>query len=534
MPAYKPDKEKVTMIKPLGRSIVSRIVKFAYMIEGSDQYQKLKNFTYDLLENDRYRYKRWFDFFMIFIILSSVLILVVEVKKPVPQWMDDYDLYFVTTIFIVEYLARMWVYSDMHKIVIRLSEESHYLHHPLQLHKVLGVLIRDKWSYVVSPAALIDLIAILPSYRQIRILRILVLFRAFKMLRYARSLSSFLFILKSKKFELVTLLSLTAFFVFIAGIMLYVFEGDGDNPNISNLFDAFYWALVTISTVGYGDISPVTPEGRVVSMLIIMTGVGLIAFMTSIIVSSFSERLVELREHRVVQEIGKKSGVIVICGFGIMGRKVAKGLAREGKELIILERDEEVAQKAHSSGYRSISADATQSSIFEEIGIESRISHVLCLTSDDEQNAFIAINVKSLNPDVTVTVRCSDKEIADKLRYAGINHVIIPEEITALMSVAHAGEPVAFEALRSIIAYKGENHIDEVEIERGSMLEHTLIGSLKTEIFRLIILGIVRLDEEGEKLFLFNPDDTTTLQAGDDLVVMGRPAAIAHFKQRIQ
>jgi uncharacterized protein with PhoU and TrkA domain len=102
------------------------------------------------------------------------------------------------------------------------------------------------------------------------------------------------------------------------------------------------------------------------------------------------------------------------------------------------------------------------------------------------------------------------------------------------MSVAHAGEPVAFEALRSIIAYKGENHIDEVEVQRGGILEHTVIGALKTEVFRLIILGIVRLDEEGEKLFLFNPDDKTKLLAGDDLVVMGLPTAIAHFKQKVQ
>ena len=522
------------MLRAVDRGIVQSIVRFAYLIEGSQRYRNVKTFVYNLLENDRYPYKRWFDIFMIFIILSSVLILVVEVKKPVPKWMDDYDLYFVTTVFIVEYLARMWVYSDMHKIVIRLSEESHYLHQTLSLHRLLGVLARNKWQYIISPSALIDLIAILPSFRQVRILRILVLFRAFKMLRYARSLSSFLFILKSKKFELVTLLTLTAFFVFIAGIMLYVFEGDGDNPNISNLFDAFYWALVTISTVGYGDISPVTPEGRVVSMLIIITGVGLIAFMTSIIVSSFSERLVELREYRAVQEVGKKNNVIVICGFGIMGRKVARGLAREGKELIILDSSVEAAQKAHNSGYRSISADATQSGIFEQIGIADRISHVLCLTSDDEQNAFIAINVKSLNPDVTVTVRCSDEEIADKLRYAGINQVIIPEEITALMSVAHAGEPVAFEALRSIIAYKGENHIDEVEVEHGSVLENSPIGALKTKVFRLIILGIVRLDEEGKKLFLFNPGDETRLLAGDDLVVMGLPSAIAHFKQKVQ
>ncbi|WP_295421129.1 potassium channel protein [Sulfurovum sp.] len=514
--------------------IVTTIVKFAYLVKASVRYQKLKGFFYDLLENDQYRYKRWFDIFMIFIILSSVLILVIDVKKTLPDWLEDYDIYFVTSIFITEYLLRMWVYSDVHKMVIRLSEESQYLHQHLSLYRLLGVIIRDKWQYVISPAALVDLIAILPSYRQIRVLRILVLFRAFKMLRYARSLSSFLFILKSKKFELVTLLTLTAFFVFIAGIMLYVFEGDGDNKNITNLFDAFYWALVTISTVGYGDISPVTPEGRVVSMLIIITGVGLIAFMTSIIVSSFSERLVELREDRVMQEVGKKRHVIVICGFGVMGKKVAQGLLDEGSELIIVERDEEIAQQAHNSGYRSICADATKSAVFERIGIAERISQVLCLTSEDEQNAFIAINVKSLNPDVKVTARCSDKEIAEKLHYAGIDDVVIPEEITAMMGVVHAGEPVAFEALRSIVAHKGETHIDEVRVKTGGALENRHVEDLKSKAFRLIILGIVRPDEKGRKMFLFNPDDGTSLHSGDDLVFMGHPTAIAHFKQKVQ
>lgn len=522
------------MINSSDNYFVRTIVWFAYFVEGLVRYQQVKSFFYDLLENDRYRYKRWFDIFMIFIILSSVFILVIEVKEPVPQWLDDYDLYFVTSVFIIEYLLRMWVYSDVHKMIIRTNEESQYLNHPLHLFTLLRMIIADKWRYVTSPSALIDLIAILPSYRQIRILRILVLFRAFKMLRYARSLSSFLFILKNKKFELVTLLTLTAFFVFIAGIMLYVFEGDGDNPDITNLFDAFYWALVTISTVGFGDIAPVTSEGRIVSMLIILTGVGLIAFMTSIIVSSFGERLVELREDRVMQEVGKKSDVIVICGFGIMGRKVAAGLEKENSEIIILDEDEEKAQHAHTMGYRSIHADATQSGVFEQIGINERISHVLCLTADDEQNAFIAINVKSLNENVSVTARCSDREIADKLHYAGIDEVIIPEDITAMMGVMHADEPVAFEALRSIMAQEGQSHFDEMKVLENGILEHKRLGELKAKAVRLIILGIVRHESDGKKSFLFNPDDDTELLYGDSLVFMGHPTAIAHFKRKVQ
>ncbi len=511
--------------------ITRLLVRFAYFISGSRRYGRIKGFFYDLLENDRYPYKRWFDFFMIFIILSSVFILVIEVKEPVPQWLDDFDLYFVTSIFISEYLLRMWVYSDVHKMVIRLYEEAQFLSQPLSLPRLFGVVLKDKWSYVTTPSAIIDLIAILPSYRQIRVLRILVLFRAFKMLRYARSLSSFLFILKSKKFELVTLLTLTAFFVFIAGIMLYVFEGDNDNPNIHTLFDAFYWALITISTVGYGDISPVTPEGRVVSMLIIMTGIGLISFLTSIIVSSFGERLSELREDRVMQEVGKKSEIIVVCGFGIMGRKVAAGLEQERSELIVIDADEAAAQRAHAMGYRSICADATRSEVFERIGVQERIREVLCLTSDDEQNAFIAINVKSLNTAIRVTARVSDREIADKLRYAGVDEVILPEELAAMMGAVYAGEPVAFEAVRSIVLRREDERIDEVAV--GMRLVGKELWELRTAMHRLVLLGVVRNDEQGS-VFHFNPDDDWPLEASDKLIVLGHSSAVDHFKRKAQ
>jgi voltage-gated potassium channel len=514
------------------RLLSRMIVSFAYMIEGSTRYRKIKNFFFNLLENDDYPYKKYFDIFMIVIILSSVFILVIEVREAVPKWLDDFDLYFVTAVFITEYLLRMWVFSDLHTIILNAEEESRYLGRELRLGPLFWQIVKDKWRYVTSPAAIIDLIAILPSYREIRVLRILVLFRAFKMLRYAKSLGSFIFILKNKKFELLTLMLLTLFFVFIAGIMLYVFEGAGHNDKVHNLFDAFYWALVTISTVGYGDITPVTAEGRFMSMLIIVTGLGLISFATSVIVSSFSERLMELRDERVVQEVQKKKNITVVCGYGIMGQKVAEGLRQAEKELIVIDEDEEKAQLAHKSGFRTICADAARSVIFERIGLE-KISHVLCLTADDEQNAFIAVNVKSLDQSVHVTARCSDREIAEKLTYAKIDKVVVPEEITAMMGSVYAGEPVAFEAVQSILAQEHDSRIDEVEIEPSSFFEGKTIEDLQMDEMRLVLLGVVRRVPGGGRRFIFRPDDTFVLMAGDHIVFMGRDAAIAHFKKRL-
>jgi len=511
------------------------ILSFAYFIESQERYRRIKAFTYDLIENDQYPYKKYFDFFMITVILTSVSMLVIDVKHHIPPWMDHFDLYFVTSVFVLEYMARMWVYSDVHKIIIEEFEESHFFDRKLSLPTLFSKIFKDKWGYVSSLSAIVDLIAILPSYRGLRVLRVLVLFRAFKMLRYTKSLTGFLYVLKNKRFELMTLLTLSAFFIFIAGIMLYVFEGDNDNPNIHNLFDAFYWALITISTVGYGDISPVTPEGRVVTMLIIITGIGLISFVTSIIVSSFSERLGVLREGRVIQDVGKKSSLSVICGYGLLGRLVAEGLEREGVDFVVIDQDESLASLAHNNGHHSICTDATQGDVFRRLGIEKRISHVLCLTSDDIQNAFIAINVKSLNNSVQVTARCSDEEIAHKMEIAHIDQVIMPEEIAGMMGAVYAGEPVAFEVLLSIIEEKGKTQIDEINITGGSLLDGKSIQEVDFEKLRLILLGVFKGGHQGGALgdFIFNPEDEYLLHAGDSLVCVGYTSAIANLKRRM-
>jgi voltage-gated potassium channel len=504
------------------------LLKFAYFLQGSTRYQNTKKFFYNLLENDKYPYKKYFDFFMIVLILSSVTLLVMDVKHHVPKWLDDFDLYLVTTVFIVEYLLRLWVFSDIHKIIIEEYEESDFFDKEVSLWHLFVKIFKNKWEYISSLSAIIDIIAILPSYRGLRVLRVLVLFRAFKMLRYTKSLTGFLYVLKNKKFELITLLTLSAFFIFIAGIMLYVFEGDNDNPNIHNLFDAFYWALITISTVGYGDISPVTPEGRVVTMLIIITGIGLISFVTSIIVSSFSERLTVLREGRVIQDVGKKNTITVICGYGLLGRLVAEGLQKEGVEFVVIDKDENLAEMAYNNGYHAICTDATQGEIFKQLGVESRISHVLCLTSDDIQNAFIAVNVKSLNENVHVTARCSDEEIAQKMKFAKVDQLILPEEIAGMMGAVYAGEPVAFEVLLSIIEQKGKTQIDEIRVSEGSFLADKSIKEVDFTALRLVLLGVFVEDR-----FLFNPDDDYVLRANDSLVCIGYVSAIANLKRKM-
>ncbi len=511
---------------------INSMIRFAYFLQSWLPYRSTKRFIYNLLENESYPYKRYFDYFMLTVILSSIAILVADVKKPVPQWLDNYDLYAVTTLFICEYLLRMWVYSDIHTKITEAYEEHLIFDTPISLRTLAMTILKDKWRYMTTPSAIIDLIALLPSYRGIRVLRVFILFRAFKMLRYTRSLSSFLEILKYKKTELLTLLSLTTFFVFIAGIMLYVFEGN-KNPNIHTIFDAFYWALVTISTVGYGDISPVTDEGRAVSMMIIITGIGLISFITSVIVSAFGEHMQVLKEERLVQDMGKRGKITVICGFGTMGRLAAKGLAAEGHTFVVIDKNPDIVQEAQALGYHTLCADATQSEIFIKLHIENRISHMLALNSDERLNALMTINVKSLNPQVHVTVRCKDPEMIENLQHARVDHIVTPEEIGGRIGAIYAENPVASDLAFSIIGRKLRTQAEAFTVASGTPLENRRIAEINPDAFKLILLGVVRPGGDREERFIFNPPDDFIVTANDRLICIGYDFALEKLRKEV-
>ena len=516
--------------------LVKLIVAFSYYLESSTRYKRVKRFFNNLLNNDDYPYKKYFDYFMVFVILSSVIILVVDVREHVARWLELYDLYVVTAIFIVEYLLRLWVHSDMHRVVIEHYEQAEFFEKEFSFKKVFSQIWAEKWEYITSLPAIIDLVAILPSYREIRVLRVFVLFRAFKMLRYSKSLLQFFDILRNKKVELYALFLLLAFFTFIASLMIYVFEGAGQNPNITSLYDAIYWAVVTVTTVGYGDITPVTHEGRFVAMLVIVTGLGAITFLTSIIVSAFGEKLPEIKRTRVLNQIAKTQDLNLVCGYGKIGQIVSDKLRKRGEKLLVIETDEQKVQKAELDGHKVLQADATKSDTLLKLKFCETVKAVIAVTHDDIINVFITINARSLCKDVEIVARCSEKSVATKLKLAGANHLIMPEEIAGLLGAVYIGQPVAFDALQAILTHKKSARIDEVEVKRGSFLDGKKVGDFDFAKARLVLLAVLKPLKPEEKMshyVIFNPPEDTELHAHDILVVMGYTVSIADFKERM-
>lgn len=518
--------------------IKALLLNIALALNSSKNYNKIKLFFHSLFEDNNCKYKRFFDVFMIIIVLSSVAIMLYDVKYEVSEIFYIYDIYFVTTIFAVEYLIRMWVYNDSRDFILDEEEEALFLGKKFNSSKVIKQIIFKKLEYMRTPFAIIDLLAILPAYRPLRILRIFMLFRLFKVLRYTKSVNNFLSILKTKKFELITLLMLVGFITFIGGAVIYMFEY-GKNSNIDSFFDALYWSLVTISTVGYGDISPVTIQGRILTMFLILSGIAFISFATSIVASAFTEKLQELKLQRIENEAYKLKSFYLICGYSKITQIVAKQLTKNKQKFIIVDTDPQKIEEASQNGFLALKADITKNETLKLFDF-NHIKKVFILSNNDIVNTFLTLSLSTYTDKEIITI-VNDKRNKAKIVKAGAKYVINPANISALFVSEYINNPVAFEVITSIFSNNTQIKIDEIEICEYAPIIHQTIKQIDFKKEKLILLGVLKSKQVTshtieflDKYFYFNPKEDLLLEAGDMMLVLGDERSIVYFKEQLK
>ncbi len=500
------------------------LLSIALFLRSSKRYRATKNFIRDIFHNTNNPYKKYVDITIIFLIITSVVILIYEVKTPVPEWLDIYDIYFVSFVFSIEYLLRLWVHNDISEHIVKEHKDAQFLQKDFSSLSILKEGLGEKVKYMFTPSALIDLLAIFPAYRPLRVLRIFVLFRVLKLLRYTKSINQFTEVLLNKKFELLTLLFLLFFVVMTAGIALYVME-EHQNPHIDSLFDAIYWALVTISTVGYGDISPVTTEGRSISILVIISGIAMISFATSVIVSAFSEKLSELKESRIIEQVNKSNSFLLICGYGQMTKMFLRHYADEYNNYIILENNLERMEEARKDGYEAIHEDASRYETLKKFNVEHCKITILCLTASDVENIYITLNAKSISKSIRVIARVNDSNMESKFAHAGTDHILMPNKVANTMIHTAITQPTMYKAIHAILTGKSIARIDEIRAYECEGIIGKSIEELAFKKAKLLFMGIQRRGE-----FLFNPLHSTKVESGDILLVMGRKISLEYFK----
>ncbi|MDP2788092.1 MAG: NAD-binding protein [Pseudomonadota bacterium] len=517
------------------------LVRLAYRLQASERHARLKGFFHTLLIDPRSRRRRLFDGCMIVLVLSSVMLLIYEVRHPLGAWADAFEL-FVVSVFIAEYLLRMWLFNDSHKILIEHWERAELLGQPFHPAAALWAMLKRKLAYMSTPMAIVDLLAILPSYRPLRFLRLFLLFRLLKLFRYTRNLSPFGQVLIEKRFELYTLSIFVGSVLLIATVAIYLFEAEAPDSRVQTLMDALYWAVITLTTVGYGDIVPVTTEGRVVAMVLVFAGIGVISFATSIVVMAFHEKMRELHDHRVYAEVDRQSNLTIVCGFGRIGQVVAQRLAAAGDPFVIVDKDAGSVEQARRLGYLALAGDATDGDLLTNLGLGRHATRILCLTHDDVSNVYITLTARQASADTLIISRANKAETVHKLTQAGATHVVRPYEVVAHMAAEFIGQPVAFDALYDVVTRAAGIHLDPLSVRSGDWLEKQRIGEIDFSAHQLQLMGVIRPNASppadgharynlSHRHFYFNPGPDLMLRGGDILILIGYQANLSQFRE---
>ena len=516
-------------------------MRFAHFLENSSSYKNTKQLARHFLTNQKSRAKFYFDIFIIILVIASVSIFIYEVKNPDHPF-GDFEI-FVLFVFILEYLFRFWVYSDSHHKILEYYEHTQIIESKFCTLTALKLYLKDKLFYMITPIAIIDLLAILPSYRPLRMLRILLLFRLFKLFRYTKSVNTFMEVFYQKRFELQTLGIFLGFVIVISGCAFYVFEAN-HNPSVDTVFDAIYWSVVTVATVGYGDIVPKTTEGMVVSIVLIMIGISVIAFLTSIIVSGFSNKLTQLSEDRFYLEIEKLDDYAIVCGYGRVSEVISKQFLDHKQKFIVIDTDQEKVNLAKQRGIKAICADATQSINLAKMGISNGVTKIICGTNNDQINILITLTARSLCKNIEIFARLENKLNHKKFLLAGANHIFNPYEITGFMGVHSVTSRVSYEAIYGLLAGKKGIELEEILIAEGSILENKTLQDANLKSQNIVLFGVLRTDGEpnegvysyeiGGRVFYFNPKNDFIVRKHDSLIVLARYQKINKLKDEVQ
>jgi voltage-gated potassium channel len=504
------------------------IVDAAYFLQTSKSYQTRKRFFYNLLENDKYKYKKYIDLLMITLIFVSVGVLIREVKFHVNDYLLFFSNYVISIVFFIEYVLRLWVSSSISDIIVKRAEHDTFLSRDIRLLKAFKKIFQVKMHYILSVRAIIDLLAILPFFHELRLLRIFILFRVFKLFRYAKSFQTLAGVLSTKKFEFLTLAMFASVVIFVSSVLIYVMEANNPHSPINTLFDAIYWSIVTISTVGYGDVTPTTAEGRFVAMIVITAGIAVLAFTTSLVVSAFTEKLDSIREVKTIEDITKLKKFYLVCGYENIAKEVVKKL-QENNNIIILDSDPQRIATAKKDGLTALNYDPGSIDSYKKLNIDisKQVKAILCLRENDVDNVYTALTVRSISKDVYILSLLINDSNENKLKYAGINNLVYPQELVGLMTKELVGKPVAFEVIHQLRSEHANVKIDEIAVTERIIENFSTVGELGNKDYRVIVLGVYK---HGNDRFLFNPIDSTVLELGDFIIAIGYKVFIDEFE----
>lgn len=284
--------------------------------------------------------------------------------------------------------------------------------------------------------------------------------------------------------------------------------------------DALYMTVLTISTVGFREVFPLSTGGRILTTFLIVVGVGTALYTAGTALEMGLERFMggEVRRKRMSRQIDDLDGHVIVCGFGRVGRNTWRALREENVPVVVVESNPETVAAGIDEGALMVEGDGTRNETLSEAGIARARALIACVRNDND-NLVIVLTAKHHRRDLPVIARATELEAQEKLRLAGADRIVSPQLVGAHRLAALAAEPRLEEFVDLFLHGRlVEFRIEEIEVPQGSPLAgRTLRESAIREHSGALVLG---LDLPGGELHL-NPDPDVRIRSGATIIAIG-------------
>lgn len=300
-----------------------------------------------------------------------------------------------------------------------------------------------------------------------------------------------------------------------------------------SFLDALYMAAITITTVGYMEVHPLSTAGRTFNLFLLIGGVTMMFYIMATVTQIVLE--LELSDYfgkrRTKKVIDQLTGHYLLCGFGRVGRGAAAEMLRTGVSFVVMDKNPDRVERAMKMGCLAVLADCSRDEMLRDVGI-TRAKGLIAALSTDAENLFLILSAKTLNPMLNVSVRVAEEEAESKMRRAGADAVYLPYSMTGYRLAQAIVRPHVFEFLDiTSTSRMGLNvGMEQVRVDEACPLAGKSLRDLqlRREI-GVIVLAIRRLTGAMD----FNPPADALLNSGDVLIVMGKAEDVRKLEETL-
>jgi voltage-gated potassium channel len=313
-----------------------------------------------------------------------------------------------------------------------------------------------------------------------------------------------------------------------AAIGFYYYQGH------VTFFTAVYWAIVTLSTTGYGDVVPTTTDARLWTVLVLILQLFLLGYLVSVVSSIVSEET----QHRVLGTLGTNlKGHIVVVGYSAVGRAAVRELLAEHEKVaVVVEQAEEVANLrnlAPESQLFVTYGSPTDLNILNRANVPAALSVIIC-TSDDTTNLIAALNVRNLSKAIRVVVSVRQPELKETLTAAGVTYVASPGDMGGRLCADAAFRPEVAHAVEALTSTSLGADLQEFLLEPGTPISTQTLPEAEQLIRSrsdCLLIGYAHREPNGEYTTRINPPASTRFQPGDALLIVGNLPNLERFRK---